>query len=283
MLPAHISQEELKMLEAMAKDKNMSTEELYASLNIKCDEPILVRNQPEEDRDITVELGPAPVEEHAIPDLATEAEFNPLPPPAEEVQVPENNTVTAEICVQCGWNQKDVPIEATEKDKLVFLQCFLGQQLFRKQYSILGGKVNFQFRSLTLKEIDAIYAETFKNKELATTEDFYEHVNRLRLILQLTRFSAVGSTIIDLPEGLNEATNRSAKTHWEPYLRNMDKYDDNKSLLANIQEYVTENVIFSESMQRTAYKLCSNFNILLGRLEASVVNENFWKTTEQQL
>lgn len=275
----NLSPDELKMLAAMARDKKMSVEELYAQLNVTPSVPVPPQPEPEE---ITVQLWATEEGKHELPDLtpAQVSDMAPLPPAVEEPKQEEHAT-TVQVCSQCGWNQNEPSIEVTEKDKLTFLQCFLGQQVFRKEYSVLNNQAVFVFRSLTVKEIDAIYTEAFNNKNITTTEDFYEYINRLRLNLQLVRFSpSVGAPVL-LPDGLDKITNKSADSYWQPFLENTGNYNPEKSLMSNVHDYVMEHVIFAESMQRIAHKLCSSFNTLQVKLEANVTNANFWKTTEQ--
>lgn len=267
------------MLEAMAKERGITPEALYAEMGI-VPKPIPVQAPRE---DIVVELGPAPAEEsHPLPDIVPVPPIAdaPLPPEYKEEDVAETTT-TNDICMHCGWNNNNPVISVTDNDKLIFLQSFLGQKLFSKHYSIMDGKISFMFRSLTVKEIDAIYAEAFKFREqvgIRTSEDFYEFINRMRLNLQLIRFTSPNG-LCALPEGLDKTTNRQAASYWQEYLEKESYTQEGQSLLQQINQYLLDKVLISENIQRIAYSLCSDFNKLTVRLEANVLNENFWKTT----
>jgi hypothetical protein len=220
-----------------------------------------------------------------------------VPPQAAEEIVPEVEPEPAanskpatmrQLCIQCGWDQ-DVPTipEPEHKDKIAFLHAVLGQKVFSKRYLLFGGNLRVTLRTLTIKEIDALYAETFKAQKaglIATAADYYEYLNRLRLYLQLTGLSSrQTATHIKLPEGLTPETHPDAESHWEEFLKKENAFkEDGNSLVMQIEEYVLSKVLKTEHLQRTIGHTCNKFNRLVSKLEASVDNENFWNETEPQ-
>ena len=224
----------------------------------------------------------------------------PLPPMADEspeatAETEVDNAAAAaaaaapatlrQLCVHCGWDQSRSPIaEPDGIDKLVFLKAILGQKLFEKQFTLLGGNLRIKFRSLTVREIDELYAEAFrqsKQGQVNNAADFYETINRHRLFLQLVSLQAAENILhISLPDGLTPQTNPDAKQHWESFLAaKQEPGNADKSLLLRVQDYMLTHVFKTESMHRLAAHTCNQFNQYVARLEACVDDPNFWNAT----
>lgn len=304
-----ISDEERKLLEEVAKAKGKSLEALLVDLgHIKPPQP-----------DAKVEFkgqaapAPAPAPEPTPEPLPrfednVQTEFEPPPPAAEEPpppaaeetpEAPADETKLApatfkQICVQCGWDQERPTIpEPEHQDKIAFLQAVLGQKVFSKRYAVFGGNLRLTFRTLSIREIDALYQETFRAQKaglVTTAADYYEFLNRLRLYLQLTAMSSAQTAMqIKLPEGLNRETHPGAASYWEDFLRDKGIYrepspeqPDTPTLLMQIQDYILTNVLTTEHLQRVVTHTCNKFNQMVVKLEASVDNPDFWKETEPQ-
>lgn len=296
-----MTEDEKELLSEVAKSKGKSLEEVLLELGH-------IKPEPEE---VTIE---ANLEEEAIkpknedPQVSApiqvaeetteekEESFNidaqpdiKLPPPAEEEVDKETEdedelpATVNHICQNCGWNL-DVPStpEPEHKDKIAFLQAVLGQKVFSKKYSLFGGELKVSFRTLTIKEIDALYTEAFKAEKaglIATTADYYEYLNRLRLYLQISSLSAPSSSLhISLPEGLSKETHPDVNTYWTKFLPELT---EDQSLLSAISEYVVGKVLKTEHLQRVITHECNNFNKLVAKLEVCVDNKDFWKEIEQ--
>lgn len=306
--PNRMSDEERQVLEEVAKAKGQTLEKALIDLGHAI--------TPAQDKTVSLEgqsqpepmLAPVVVEEPiavTTNDDATEADdltievtpdMEPPPPPAAEDDEPEENDepeayneslgTIKQICVQCGWDQ-DIPTipEPEHKDKISFLQSVLGHKVFSKRYSMFGGNLRVTFRSLTVREIDTLYQEAFraqKNGLIVTAADYYEYLNRLRLYLQIQGFSAQTTSLhIKLPEGLSEDTHQGAASYWEPFLTEAGKFKEEVPLIKQIEDYVVEEVLKTEHLQRTITHECSKFNRLVAKLEAAVDTPDFWKETEQ--
>lgn len=306
--PNRMSDEERQVLEEVAKAKGQTLEEALIDLGHAItpaqDKPVSLEGQSQPEP----MLAPVMVEEPidvTTNDDATEADdltievtpdMEPPPPPAAEDDEPEKEDepeadnesfgTIKQICVQCGWDQ-DVPTipEPEHKDKISFLQSVLGHKVFSKRYSMFGGNLRVTFRSLTVREIDTLYQEAFRAQKdglIATAADYYEYLNRLRLYLQLQGFSAQTTSLhIKLPEGLSEDTHQGAASYWEPFLTKAGKFKEEVPLIKQIEDYVVEEVLKTEHLQRTITHECSKFNRLAAKLEAAVDTPDFWKETEQ--
>jgi hypothetical protein len=280
---------EKDLLEAVAKAKGISVEQLLideGKLNPPAKEPeesVVVFSAP-----VAVEL-PAPAETAPKDDFVPViSDFAPPPPAAEEDKPKENQIeALAPICVHCGWDQRAPSVEPPSKqDKLTFLFTVLGQKLFTKDYSLLNDNLKLAFRSLTVSELDALYADAYREQQaghIDTTQQYYEYLNRQRLFLQLQVINSQQTAMhITLPAGLDAASNPKAGKNWVDLLKEKDAYASDAPLIPQIQDYVLRNVLNSEHLQRIVSHYCAKFNQLVAKLEANIENENFWKETETQ-
>ena len=167
------------------------------------------------------------------------------------------------------------------KDKIGFLQSVLGHKVFSKKYTMFGGNLRITFRTLAIREIDILYQAAFqaqKDERILTTTDYYEYLNRLRLHLQLTSFSAKTASLhIKLPEGLSRDTHEGCSSYWDEFLEKEAILDKDKPLIQQVSDYVIDKVMKTEHLQRTITHECSKFNRLVAKLEASVDNPDFWE------
>lgn len=297
--PDRMSEEERKLLEEVAKAKGQTLEETLIELGhikpnqedevvtleseiLTVETPIQVAAEPPElvQRSTEIEVIP-----EAEPPPMAEEEPEVTPEEDEDDSVPGLSTVN-NMCVQCGWDQS-IPViaEPEHKDKIAFLQAVIGQKVFSKRYTMFGNMLRVTFRTLTIKEIDSLYQETFRAQKegiIVTTADYYEYLNRLRLYLQISSLSATSSALhIKLPEGLTVETHPEVKSYWDTFLKKENRLDPEKSLVQQISEYVVTEVLKTEHLQRTVTHECNKFNRLVAKLEACVDNSDFWKEIEQ--
>jgi hypothetical protein len=222
---------------------------------------------------------PAPASAKPLPEVAKKvaaARNVDEPAPAIEEEPASTGATAHTHCQHCGWDQRmdDIP-EPPYKEKVAFQQTLLlGDKPYSKDYHLMGDKLMLRFRTLTLPEIDAIYAQVTRERkrgDISTDMDSLEKINRYRLFLQLQVVSA-GTRLIELPEGLDTETNPNAASHWQ----------GEGELLPQVANYVNTQVLTSESLMRMAQRTCQMFNRLVSRLEAMADNSDFWRETEVQ-
>lgn len=317
--PNKMSEQELELLREVAKAKGQTLEEALVSLGhvVAPEKDVTVsfagapQAEVEEIPDFMnsdplaieepVEVGKAELPA-AVDDLHVEVESDfepPLPPAAEDDEVISAETEPdadgddetgvgsiKQVCVQCGWDQEVPTIpEPEHKDKISFLHAILGHKVFSKKYTMFGGNLRITFRTLSIREIDILYQAAFqaqKEERILTATDYYEYLNRLRLYLQLTSFSAKTTSMqIKLPEGLSRDTHEGCNSYWDEFLKKEGIFNPDKALIHQISDYVIDRVMKTEHLQRTITHECSKFNRLVAKLEASVDNPDFWNETEQ--
>jgi len=205
------------------------------------------------------------------------------PPPSAAESLPDLGDKAVQThCPHCTWplDQDDVP-EPTYAEKMVFLHAILGQKPFEQSYTLLGGKVEVSFRSLTTQEVDAAFRQAYAEQaagKLVTQFDFWERVNRMRLYLQLRSLRS-DAYQHDLPDGLSRATNPLANALWEETDALPEKMDPEDTGLGGVEHYLLTRVLRTESLNRIVAAACNRFNRLVSRLEAMVDNSDFWQAT----
>lgn len=291
-----LSDEDQKLLQEIAKAKGKTLDEVLIEAGHK---PVKQQtNTPQDDEVAVFEAAkPEPVAKEEVPVVEAEKQPEPeLPPPAPEEeennepeQIPGMATMRS-VCSHCGWDQAISPIpEPDHSDKLIFLQAILGQKVFSKRFLLFNNNLRITFRSLTVREIDALYTETFKAQKaglIETASDYYEYLNRQRLYLQLIGVSSNQTALhITLPDGYTKETHPDAESYWDDFLAKENLYvkgkeTEDNSLMQKVQDYVLSHVLKTEHLQRTINHTCARFNRLVAKLEANVDNENFWSKTE---
>jgi hypothetical protein len=293
--PNNISESEKNLIAEIAKQKNKSFEEVLEELGHTVappsDEVVTLEGAPSDVQD-TEQAEPAPAQRFDIPVVPEE----PLPPPPADTQ-PDVTTEEEEeteaplstlniVCPQCGWDHANPTVSEPEnKDKLAFLHVILGAKVFSKQYSLFDGKLKAEFRTLTVKELDLLYAEAFNAQKaglITNTSDYYEYLNRLRVCLQLIKLSASSHSLhVVLPTGLTEESHPDTDSYWDSFLKSKGIDYEPERLVLAVQDYVLEQVLKTEHLHRLITHESAKFNRLVSKLEACVDNPDFWKETEQ--
>ena len=301
--PAQLSEEEKALLAEVAQAKGQPIEEVLRDLG---HEPpgveggtVSLEGATEDSPEDSSEVASSPITVTAE-EPATSLEVPDTPPPIEPppplVEEPEEAEEPGEpeetdgslkrVCTHCGWDQeKPVIADPPAADKLAFLHSMLGGASFTKRFSMFGDNLRVTFRTLTIKEVDKLYEETYtaqKSGVISTTSDYYEHLNRLRLHLQLV--SVEGKSVAlhhKLPMSLSTATNKLETETWETFLKEKNIFDEEQGLVSQMQGYILDNVLTTEQLLRTVTHECQKFNRLAAKLEARVDDSDFWKETAQ--
>lgn len=308
--PSSMTEAELEVLTGIAKAKGLTVEEVLKEMGHETpkgenepDDIVEFSGAAEEEEQATeaetdsvrsISFG-ANKSDQALPELTEATPASELPlaeesepeEPEPEGQAGDTSSTIQPICAHCGWNQENPVIEEPSSiEKVAFLQSVLGMKPFKKTMSLFAGNLNVTFRTLTVKEIDKIYSAAYAAQqlgEISTAADYYEYINRLRVHIQL--LSVKGTAVAlhhQLPDGLDEQSNKTANEHWETFLKSKKVYDEDTNLPLQVQKYVIEHVLATEQLMRVVTFECQKFNRLAAKLEARVDDSDFWKGTEQQ-
>lgn len=209
----------------------------------------------------------------------------PAVPAPPQPEAPKNSTGAFDpiaVCPRCAWDLKTPAGPEPEYfDKLKFVTTMLANKPFQKQYELFNGELIVTFRSLRPREIDACYGHIvydMNEGKIKFQGDIYEMVNRYRFYLQLVelRTKTGEGMSFEFPDGFTPSTNPKATSFWEL----PEDLPENSKGLDIVEEYITSEVLTTESLHRVVAATCRDFNRLVAQLEAMVDNANFWKPTE---
>lgn len=240
----------------------------------------------EKPKDFTVveDDGPDPEDFNPpMPPNPPQAKTTP-PPNVKEVTDSGAGGIGHTHCPHCMWDLRMPDVqEPPYHKKISFLHAILGQKCFTDETELFGGSVVATFRALTTKEIDVVYKQAYRDREMgrAPTEmDFWERINRYRLFLQLQGLrttTADKGFVHDLPDGLSEETNPMASSFWK-----VNEPPPNETVMTQIETFIVTNVLKTEAVFRVVNSACNQFNRMIAKMEAMVDNSDFWKPTEVQ-
>lgn len=262
-----------------------------AAVNAFREKMAKVTNTPVEDVPEVVPVNPAAVDAMKAQTHFAEraAQPAPEPPPAPE-PTPHRHSelgvagVTLTHCPHCSWDlaTPDIP-EPPHGDKIAFLHCMIGDKPYSKEVPLFGGNITVVFRTLTTREIDQVYKQAFKDRQdgkLPNELDYYERLNRYRLMLQLQAFRSEGAGGFnkDLPDGYSKSTNVHATGYWVTAEQEAE-LTPGETALPQIEEWMVDEVLKTENVFRTVNNACSQFNRLVAKMEAMADNSDFWRPT----
>lgn len=251
-------------------------------------------NTPLDDAPEIVAVNPAAIGAMKVQnhfETRTEQQRPAPPPPPPPPPAPTSETgadgVMLSHCPHCSWDLA-VPDgeEPPYQDKIGFLHALLGDRPYVKQYQLFSGNVLVTFRTLTIKELDQVYKQAFEDRQagrITSEVDYYERLNRYRLMLQLQEFRADGPDgfVKDLPDGYSASTNPHSTGHWVKAEQEAD-FAPNETGLPQIEAWMIDEVLKTEAVFRVVNNTCNRFNRLTSKLEAMADNSDFWKPTEGQ-
>lgn len=197
------------------------------------------------------------------PDTQAEPEPQPV---AEEAMSAGAGDTPADHCPHCNWN-RNVPYEteATLEDKVKWVIALEGRQRFRKQYSIMGGRIMVTFRSLTATETDLAFrqvaldaSDVVKNPELM--DGYWRNLMIYKMCMGIEQVWTKTGGSVDNPEYSQWAGD-------PPF---------GKTKLYMMVGLITEELFPQDYMRRLIGEKFHEFGKLVEHLEAHGDDESFW-------
>lgn len=276
--------------------KGLGTAERTAEQAINAFRERVAKNNPQAEEPVyDVDLSPTDQEVMEIAERTVPPPPKPKAPQPPPEYAPQATAVsdtgaahaTLSHCPHCQWDLADVDVpEPPYSDKMGFMHSVLGLKPFVKSYPLFNGLMDVTFRTLTTREVDKVYLQTYADREagkLPTEYDFWERLNRYRMILQLHTVKVAGENGMfkELPDGYSKATNNTSSGVWVTPEQE-GELGINKTGLPDIEEFLIDEILKTEHVFRTVNAQCNQFNRLCSKLEAMVDNSDFWKPTEAQ-
>jgi hypothetical protein len=224
-----------ELLVAVAKHRGVSVDELLqaAVSGRPSDSAATEQVELSDDEPTVVFTGAASVAQPPVPslvdnELPAEVPLPPLevPSSAQESETQVQPEIKHQFCVHCGWDQ-DVPVipEVSKKDVNDFLYTCLGQQVYSREYSLLGGHLLLRLRTLHVRELESLYEAAYEAQKVGvirTPTEYYDHINRNRIFLQLEMMTIkLGdiNTLFSLPTVLQSGYAPGDKPDWVSKLK----------------------------------------------------------------
>lgn len=165
------------------------------------------------------------------------------------------------------------PTEPTREEKLLFKATMMlgDNQPFTKMYSRMKGEMQITFRSLTVQEIDACFAQAQKDLDAGRATNIMEKIERIRryhTFLQLRRLKTTMKDIA-LPAGLAGFNHNAEKANdvWET---------TTAEPLLEVEKYILDEVLATAPLARIVQASWDEFNLLCSKLEAMAAEPDFW-------
>lgn len=190
-------------------------------------------------------------------------------PLAEEPAVSQTGAAAETYeCQRCGWDRR-VPnnVEPTEDDIRSFCVAVLSNKRFFRHVTLLGGRLELIFRSLTTNESQMVLTQLRYDVEqdgLRTDVEYLARMAMYRLALGTHRIvRADGSVLYDGPE--------ITKIPYDP------PADGRKETpLAPLLQWFMAEGVTNEDLLRVIGREHESFQRLQEKLEARTADPNFW-------
>jgi len=174
------------------------------------------------------------------------------------------------VCENCGWEHTPTskPFHVTDEDKRNWLVAFRARTDFQKEYTAYAGAIKARFRTLRRDELRLAMLQTdydIRDKKIpSNTYAFQTQFLEYQLCMSLTELFIDGRAIV-----------------WTPF-QDVVPYteDEDKKPQTQLELYLPlfmEKALPREADLRAVIVLFSNFNSTVLRLEANMMNADFWK------
>lgn len=212
----------------------------------------------------------------AAPVSAPEPAPAPPPPPAPEpAQEPPKPVDPAPapmtilpFCPRCGWDMRQkFDVEVTDQDKHDFLAAVLGNQRFKRDFSLMGGKVVLTFRTPLAEENKLVHRQLVFDQNagrIATEAEWFTQMIEYRLAISLEKVTDdKGKPLSVVPE------TREFKYTPPPE-------EPLQTPLVSMLDYINSTVLAHEVIRRLAGQHLRHFQRLVEALEAMALEPSFW-------
>lgn len=219
-----------------------------------------------DDRDAAPPVAaPAPA---AAPEPAAAA---PEPEPAPEDPAPAPMTILP-FCPRCGWDMRQkFDIEVTDRDKHDFLASVLGNQRFKRDLELMGGKLVLTFRTPLVEENKLIHRQLVLDQNahrIVTEAEWFTQMIEYRMAVSLEKITDGAGKVLSVVPEMHEF--KYTPPPEEPL----------QTPLVSMLEFVNKTVLAHEVTRRLAGQHLRHFQRLVEALEAMALEPSFWHGIE---
>ena len=258
---------EAKVFAAQLNKKQASDEEIA---NLSPMAQALYRATEEEESDSAPQIIDDR-EETPVPQPAPAPAPAPTPEPAaasapapvlEEDRGPDPMLILP-FCPRCGWDMRQkLEIVPTDLDKEDFVASLLGNTRFKRDYTILGGKLTFAFKTILAEENKLVHRQLVIDQEaknIVTEAEWFVRMLEYRMALSLdyvTDGEGKPKTVV-------------------PALGELPAVEG-ESPLVTLTNYVNNTYLAQEVTRRLVGMHLRQFQRLVETLEAMALEPSFW-------
>lgn len=204
------------------------------------------------------------------PAAAEKPKEAPAPEPAEKAATaPEPETAAVPpmtilpFCPRCGWDMRQkFEVEITDLDKEDFVACTLGNTRFKRDYSLLGGKLKITFKTVLAEENKMIHRQLVLDqaaKKIVTEAEWFVQMLEYRLALSLDAMTSHENKPLAVVPALGELPTAADETP-----------------LTTLTNYVNTTYLAHEVTRRLVGTHLRQFQRLVEALEAMALEPSFW-------
>lgn len=190
---------------------------------------------------------------------------SPAPEPAPPITPPSDvePMVILPFCPRCGWDMRQkFEIVPTDRDKEDFVSALLGGTRFKRDYALLGGKLNLAFQTILADDNKMIHRQLILDQEakkIATEAEWFVAMMEYRLALSLEYTTDANGKPLSVIPALGELPPKTGETPLE-----------------TLSNYVNTQVLAHEVTRRLAGQHLRQFQRLVEALEAMALEPSFW-------
>lgn len=174
------------------------------------------------------------------------------------------------FCPRCGWDMRQkFEIVPTDLDKEDFVAAILGNVSFKRDYTILGGKVRFTFHTILAEQNKMLHRQLVIDQDqgvIKTEAEWFVQMFEYRLALSL-------EAVYD---------GKGKLLHAVPALGETPGTDDFNTPLVVLKNHVNNTVLAHEVTRRLVGQHLRQFQRLVEALEAMALEPSFWEGIAQQ-
>ncbi len=211
---------------------------------------------------------PGPPQPEQPPPQAVE-QPSPEVPPADQV-VDAGGVNPVSYCPRCMWDVRQPwELQPEDTDKEQFVAAILGGTRFTKLISVMGGRLQITYRSLTSQETDLVFKQLgidLRQEKLLDDAQYFMQLQVYRLAMSVERIENGDNDILaEIPPIF--------EIEYDP----PGPGEPEETRLVKLVEWFNKDAAPQESMRRIIAQHHRQFQRLVEALEAMTSEPDFWK------
>lgn len=170
------------------------------------------------------------------------------------------------VCSHCGWEEGNSAPDVADQDKTNFLAMIVGGSRFVKEYELFGGQMSVFLRNLTTAEMNlAITQAAYDDRdgEIPASYEFFRRVTNYQTVMALCAIRR-GQSRVELPT-IDQVAAEMVGENGKPQTK-----------LKAYYPHIVDTYLDQDAVFRVVCKLYGDFKALQTRMEANMLNVDFY-------